>query len=161
MARFTDKVAVVTGASKGIGAGIARRLALEGASVVVNYASSKDGANRVVDDIMRAGGKAVAIAASVSNEADVNRLFEEVGRAFGRIDVLVNNAGIYDPKPIESLSVLEFNRQFDTKSDWMVDEFQANFPGPGGLAAPSRRFAAAARSMERAPFLHFCVISSR
>ena len=114
MARFTDKVAVVTGASKGIGAGIAKRLAAEGASVVVNYASSADGANRIVDDIVRAGGRAVAIGASVTNEDEVARLFEDVRKAFGRVDVLVNNAGVYAPAPIEGLSASEFNRHFDT-----------------------------------------------
>ncbi len=114
MARFTDKIAVVTGASKGIGAGIAKRLAVEGATVIVNYASSKDGADRIVEEIVQAGGKAVAIAASVSKEADVARLLEKVRDAFGRVDVLVNNAGVYDPKPIESLSVSEFSRHFDT-----------------------------------------------
>ena len=114
MARFTDKIAVVTGASKGIGAGIAKRLAAEGATVVVNYASSKDGADRVVEEIVQAGGKAIAIAASVSSEADVTRLFDQVRSEFERVDVLVNNAGVYDPKPIESLTVAEFNRNFDT-----------------------------------------------
>jgi 3-oxoacyl-[acyl-carrier protein] reductase len=114
MARFTDKIAVVTGASKGIGAGIARRLAAEGASVVVNYASSKAGASRIVDDIVGAGGRAIAIGASVTSEDDVARLFDEVRQAFGRIDVLVNNAGLYAPAPIESLSVLEYHRHFDT-----------------------------------------------
>ena len=100
MGRFTDTVAVVTGASKGIGAGIAKRLAAEGASVVVNYGSSADDANRIVADIVRAGGQAVAIGASVKNEDDVTRLFDQVRRAFGRVDVLVNNAGIYAPAPI-------------------------------------------------------------
>ena len=114
MARFTDKVAVVTGASKGIGAGIAKRLAAEGASVVVNYASSAEGANRVVEDIVKAGGRAVAIGASVSSEDDVTRLFEDVRKAFGHVDVLVNNAGVYAPAPIESVSASEFNRHFDT-----------------------------------------------
>jgi 3-oxoacyl-[acyl-carrier protein] reductase len=114
MARFTDKIAVVTGASKGIGAGIAKRLAEEGASVVVNYASSKDGANHIVDDIIRSGGKALAIGGSVTNEDEVTHLFEEVRKAFGRIDVLVNNAGIYTPAPIEGVSTSEFNRHFDT-----------------------------------------------
>src|SRR5271170_4711662 len=109
MARFTDKIAVVTGASKGIGAGIARRLAAEGATVVVNYSSSKDGANHIVDDIVRAGGKALAVGASVTNEDEVTRLFEDVRKAFGRVDVLVNNAGIYAPAPIEGLSTSEFN----------------------------------------------------
>lgn len=135
MSRFTDKVAVITGASKGIGAGIAKRLASEGASVVVNYASSKDGANRIVEDIVQAGGKAIAIAASVSNEDDVTRLFEEVGKAFGRVDVLVNNAGVYDPKPIESLSVSEFNRHFDTNVLGLLLVTKASlmlFPATGG-----------------------------
>ena len=114
MARFTDKIAVVTGASKGIGAGIAKRLAAEGATVVVNYASSKDGADRIVDDIVKAGGKAIAIGASVADEADVTRLFEEVRTKFGRVDVLVNNAGVFAFGPIANLAVAEFGRQFDT-----------------------------------------------
>ena len=86
MGRFADKVAVITGASKGIGVGIAKRLAAEGATVVVNYVSSKDGANHIVDDIVRAGGKALAIGASVTNEDEVTRLFEDVRKAFGRVD---------------------------------------------------------------------------
>jgi 3-oxoacyl-[acyl-carrier protein] reductase len=114
MSRFTDKVAVVTGASKGIGAGIAKRLAAEGATVVVNYASSSESANRVVDDIVSAGGKAVALAGSVTNEDDVKRLFTEVGRLFGRVDVLVNNAGVYALAPLETLSAADFHRHFDT-----------------------------------------------
>ncbi len=135
MARFTDKIAVVTGASKGIGAGIAKRLAAEGASVVVNYSSSKDGADRIVRDIVQAGGKAVAIGASVTNEDHVTRLFEEVRKAFGRVDVLVNNAGIYAPAPIESLSVLEFNRHFDTNVLGLLMVTKASlpmFPATGG-----------------------------
>ncbi|WP_428531612.1 SDR family NAD(P)-dependent oxidoreductase [Rhodopila sp.] len=135
MARFTDKIAVVTGASKGIGAGIANRLAAEGASVVVNYASSKDGADRIVRDIVQAGGKAVAIGASVTNEDEVTRLFEEVRRAFGRVDVLVNNAGIYAPAPIEGLSVSEFNRHFDTNVLGLLLVTKASlplFPANGG-----------------------------
>ena len=135
MARFTDKVAVVTGASKGIGAGIAKRLAAEGASVVVNYASSADGANRIVDDIVRAGGQAVAIGASVTNEDDVTRLFEQVRTAFGRVDVLVNNAGIYGLAPIEEISVAEFNRHFDTNVLGLLLATKASlplFPAAGG-----------------------------
>jgi 3-oxoacyl-[acyl-carrier protein] reductase len=128
MARFTDKVAVVTGASKGIGAGIAKRFAEEGASVVVNYASSADGANRVVDDIVRAGGKAVAIGASVTNEDDVARVFDAVREAFGRVDVLVNNAGIYAPAPLESLSVSEFSRHFDTNVLGLLLATKASLP---------------------------------
>ena len=135
MARFTDKIAVVTGASKGIGAGIAKRLAAEGASVVVNYASSKDGANRIVEDIVQAGGKAIAIGASVVNEDDVTRMFEEVRNAFGRIDVLVNNAGLYAPASIESLSVAEFHRHFDTNVLGLLLVTKAAvplFPATGG-----------------------------
>ncbi len=135
MTRFADKVAVVTGASKGIGAGVAKRLAAEGASVVVTYASSRDGADRVVADIARAGGKAVAIGANVAKEDDVVRLFDEVRRAFGRLDVLVNNAGLYAPAPIESLSVSEFNRHFDANVLGLLlatKQAIALFPGTGG-----------------------------
>ena len=135
MARFTDKIAVITGASKGIGAGIAKRLAAEGATVVVNYASSKDGADRLVGNIVQAGGKAVAIGASVANEDDVTRLFQEVRRAFGRVDVLVNNAGVYAFGPTESLSVAEFNRHFDTNVLGLLLVTKAAvplFPATGG-----------------------------
>jgi 3-oxoacyl-[acyl-carrier protein] reductase len=135
MARFTGKVAVVSGASKGIGAGIAKRLAAEGASVVVNYASSKDGATKVVDDIVRAGGKAVAIGGSVTDESAVARLFEEVRKAFGRVDVLVNNAGLYAPAPIEDLSISEFKRHFDTNVLGLLLVTKAAlplFPSTGG-----------------------------
>jgi 3-oxoacyl-[acyl-carrier protein] reductase len=135
MARFTNKVAVVTGASKGIGAGIARRLGAEGASVAVNYGSSADDAKRVVDDIVQAGGKAVAIGARVTNEADVARLFDQVRQAFGRLDVLVNNAGVYAPAPIEGLSVAEFNRHFDTNVLGLLLTTRASlslFPATGG-----------------------------
>ncbi len=114
MARFSNKVAVVTGASKGIGAGIARRLAAEGATVVVNYASSREGAETVVAAIERAGGHALAVGGSVADEAQVARLFEAVRSAFGRVDVLVNNAGVYAPAPLDALSVAEFHRHFDT-----------------------------------------------
>jgi 3-oxoacyl-[acyl-carrier protein] reductase len=135
MARFTDKVAVVTGASKGIGAGIAKRLAAEGASVVVNYASSKAGADTVVAEIERAGGKAIAIGGSVAEEAAVTKLFEQVRQAFGRVDVLVNNAGVYAPAPIETLSVTEFNRHFDTNVLGVLLATKAAaalFPATGG-----------------------------
>src|ERR1700722_12660715 len=93
MSRLKNKVAVVTGASKGIGAGIAKSLAEEGASVVVNYASSKAGADQVVADIVKKGGKAIAVQGDVSKASDVKRLFQETKRAYGRLDVLVNNAG--------------------------------------------------------------------
>ncbi|HWR14209.1 MAG TPA: glucose 1-dehydrogenase [Terriglobales bacterium] len=108
------KVAVVTGASKGIGAEIARALASAGASVVVNYASSRTGADRVVQEITSSGGKAVAIQADVSKSDDVQRLFTETVKTFGTVDVLVNNAGIYKFDPIESVTENEFHRQFNT-----------------------------------------------
>src|SRR5258708_38893153 len=95
MSKLTNKVAIVTGASKGIGAGIARSVAAEGASVVVNYASSKADADRVVADIASQGGKAIAIQGDVSIASDVQRLFAETKRAFGNLDILVNNAGVY------------------------------------------------------------------
>jgi 3-oxoacyl-[acyl-carrier protein] reductase len=114
MAKLSGKVAVVTGASKGIGAEIARGLAAEGASVVVNYASSKEGADKVVAEITKKGGKAVAIQGDVSKAADVKRLFAEVKKAFGTIHVLVNNAGVYAFAPLEAVTEQEFHRVFNT-----------------------------------------------
>ncbi len=111
--KLSGKVAVVTGASKGIGAEIAKHLAAAGASVVVNYASSKAGADRVVADITAAGGKAVAVQADVAREADVRRLFEETATAFGPADVLVNNAGIYEFAPLVEITPEHFHKQFD------------------------------------------------
>lgn len=114
MGKLKDKVAVVTGASKGIGAGIAKGLAAEGASVVVNYATSKDGAERVVAEIQKAGGKAVAVQGDVSKASDVERIFAETSKTFGRLDVLVNNAAIYEFAPIEQITEQHIHRQFDT-----------------------------------------------
>ncbi len=111
--RLEGKVAVVTGASKGIGAGIARALAAHGASVVVNYAGSQAGADTVVGQITQAGGKAVAVQADVSKAADVKRLFAEGQKAFGRLDVLVNNAGVYNFASAQDNSEEEYRRQFD------------------------------------------------
>jgi 3-oxoacyl-[acyl-carrier protein] reductase len=111
--KLAGKVAVVTGASKGIGAAIARHLAAEGASVVVNYASSKEAADRVVNDITKSGGKAVAIRANIANEADIKRLFAEAKQAFGTLDILVNNAGIYEFAPLENVTPEHFHKQFD------------------------------------------------
>jgi 3-oxoacyl-[acyl-carrier protein] reductase len=111
--KLAGKVAVVTGASKGIGAAIARSLAEEGAAVVVNYATSKDGAERVVAEVVGNGGKAVAVQADVAKLADVRRLFAEAKRAFGRLDVLVNNAGIYEFAPLEEITAEHFHKQFD------------------------------------------------
>jgi 3-oxoacyl-[acyl-carrier protein] reductase len=110
--KLEGKVAVVTGASKGIGAEIARQLAAEGASVVVNYATSKTGADKVVAGITGKGGKAVAVQADVAREADIKRLFAEGKKAFGKLDVLVNNAGIYDFAPLEAITADNFNKQF-------------------------------------------------
>src|SRR5438270_6031959 len=111
--RLAGKVAVVTGASKGIGASIAKHLAGEGASVVVNYASSKEGADRVVGEITGKGGKAIAVQANVAKPADIKRLFAETQKAFGRLDILVNNAGIYEFAPLEAITEEHFHKQFD------------------------------------------------
>ena len=111
--RLTGKTAVVTGASKGIGAAIAKHLADEGAAVVVNYASSKAGADRVVAEITGKGGRAVAVQADVAKRAEVQRLFAEAKKAFGRLDVLVNNAGVYEFAPLEDVTAEHFHRMFD------------------------------------------------
>src|SRR5262245_5388170 len=111
--KLAGKVAVVTGASKGIGAAIAKALADEGASVVVNYASSKAGAERVVAEITARGSKAVAVQADVAKHADIQRLFARTKEAFGRLDVLVNNAGIYEFAPLEQVTPEHFHKQFD------------------------------------------------
>jgi 3-oxoacyl-[acyl-carrier protein] reductase len=113
MSKLKGKIAVVTGASKGIGASIAEHLAAEGASVVVNYASSKSGADEVVKHITAKGGKAIAVQADVSKPADVTRLFEQTKTAFGKVDILVNNAGIYEFAPLESVTPEHFHKQFD------------------------------------------------
>jgi 3-oxoacyl-[acyl-carrier protein] reductase len=111
--RLKGKVAIVTGASKGIGAAIAKHLAAEGAAVVVNYASSKEGANRLVSEITGNGGKAIAVQANVAKQAEIQRLFAEAKKAFGRLDVLVNNAGIYEFAPLEQVTPEHFHKQFD------------------------------------------------
>jgi len=112
--KLTDKVAVVTGASKGIGAGIAKQLAAEGAAVVVNYASSKSDADKVVDEISKRGGKAIAVQGDVAKKKDIERLFAEAKEAFGKIDILVNNAGVYQFSPLEEIAEEEFHREFNT-----------------------------------------------
>ncbi|PWT87655.1 MAG: oxidoreductase [Proteobacteria bacterium] len=111
--RLEAKVAVVTGASKGIGAAIAKALADEGSAVVVNYASSKQGADRVVAEITGKGGRAIAVGADVAKQADVQRLFAEAKKAFGRVDILVNNAGIYEFAPLEEITAAHFHKLFD------------------------------------------------
>src|SRR5277367_2857568 len=104
MKKLEGKVAVVTGASKGIGASIAKHLAAEGASVVVNYASSKKGADIVVEEITRAGGKAIAVGANVAKKAEVEQLFAQAKKAYGHVDILVNNAGLYEFQPLENIT---------------------------------------------------------
>ena len=127
--KLNGKIAVITGASKGIGAGIAKQFAAEGAAVVVNYASSKQDADRVVDQISKAGGKAVAIQGSVAKKAEVERLFAEAEKAFGKIDIVVNNAGVYEFVPLEEATEqlwarrrprlsLRQRRQLASRSEW-------------------------------------------
>ena len=134
MADLTGKVAIVTGASKGIGAAIARHLAKAGAAVAVNYASSKNDAERVVRDILRAGGKAVAIQADVSKRAEVKRLFAETKAVFGVATILVNNAGVYRMEPLQEVTEAEFHRQFDTNvlSIILTTQEAAHAFGPSG-----------------------------
>jgi 3-oxoacyl-[acyl-carrier protein] reductase len=110
---LAGKVAVVTGASKGIGAGIAKQLAADGAAVVVNYSSSKEGADRVVAEITKNGGKAFAVQGNVAKQADIDRLFDETKKAFGRLDILVNNAGIYEFAPLENITEESYRKMFD------------------------------------------------
>jgi 3-oxoacyl-[acyl-carrier protein] reductase len=113
MSKLTGKIALVTGASKGIGASIAEHLAAEGASVVVNYASSKSGADAVVKRITEKGGKAIAVQADVSKPQEITRLLAETKAAYGKLDILVNNAGIYEFAPLESVTAEHFHKQFD------------------------------------------------
>jgi 3-oxoacyl-[acyl-carrier protein] reductase len=114
MSDLKGKVAVVTGASKGIGAGIAKSLGAAGAAVVVNYASSKDGADKFVAEIKAQGGKAIAVKGDVAKQADVQHIFDETRKAFGAVDVLVNNAGVYGFSPLENITEDDFHRHFDT-----------------------------------------------
>ena len=135
MKDLKGKVAVVTGASKGIGASIAKSLAEAGAAVVVNYSSSREGADRVVAEIKNKGGKAVAVQADVARVADVERLFKETMRAFGRVDILVNNAGVYKFAPLEAVTEAEFHRIFDTNVLGLImttQEAVKHFSAEGG-----------------------------
>src|SRR5204863_874403 len=111
--KLDGKIAIVTGASKGIGAAIAKQFAAEGAAVVVNYASSKQGADRVVDEIAKRGGKAVAVQANVAKKAEIEQLFAETKKAFGRLDILVNNAGVYEFSPLEEITEEHFHKHFN------------------------------------------------
>jgi 3-oxoacyl-[acyl-carrier protein] reductase len=133
--KLEGKVAIVTGASKGIGADIARHFAAEGANVVVNYAGSKQGADRVVDEISKRNGRAVAIQADVSKKNDVERLFAETKKAFGRVDILVNNAGVYQFAPLEDVTEEEFHREFNTNVLGLIlatQEAAKHFGADGG-----------------------------
>jgi 3-oxoacyl-[acyl-carrier protein] reductase len=111
--KLAGKVAVVTGASKGIGAAIAKQLAADGAVVVLNYASSKSGADKVVGEITAQGGKAIAVQGDVAKQADIDRLFAETKKAFGHLDILVNNAGVYEFLPLEHITEAHFHQQFN------------------------------------------------
>ncbi len=135
MSKLNNKVAVVTGASKGIGASIAKHFAAAGAKVVVNYASSKEGADSVVKEICGNGGTAIAVQADVSKEADVTRLFEETKKAFGTVDILVNNAVSQGYAPIEQVSVEAFHQSFNVNVLGPILTIQAAlklFGGKGG-----------------------------
>jgi 3-oxoacyl-[acyl-carrier protein] reductase len=139
------QVAVVTGASKGIGAAIAEHLAAAGAAVVVNYASSRAGAEAVVKRIRQADGKAVAVQADVSKLEDVRRLFAETKKAFGKLDILVNNAGIYEFAPLEAISAEHFHKQFDLNVLgllWTTQEAVKHFGPSGGSIINLSSFAA-------------------
>ena len=135
MAKLTGKVALVTGASKGIGAGIAKELAAQGASVVVNYATSKEGADQVVAEITQAGGTAVAIGGSVAKADELKNLFAEARKAYGRLDILINNAGVYAFSPIEQITEEAIQHMFGTNVTGLLLATQAAvavFPAEGG-----------------------------
>ena len=135
MKKLVGKVAIVTGASKGIGAAAAKALAAEGAAVAVNYSSGKEGAERIVSQITREGGKAIAIQADVSKAADVKRMFEETKKALGSVDVLVNNAGVFQFAPLEAITEKEFHREFDINvlgTILVTQEALKYFPSTGG-----------------------------
>ena len=142
MSDLKGKVAIVTGASKGIGAGIAKGFAAAGAAVAVNYASSREGADRVVADITAQGGKAIAVQGDVSKAADVKRLFEQTRASFGGLDVLVNNAGVYRFEPLEAVTEKEFHREFDTNvlgTILTIQEALKYFGPQGGSVTTSHR----------------------
>jgi 3-oxoacyl-[acyl-carrier protein] reductase len=135
MGKLTNKVAVVTGASKGIGAAIARHLAAEGASVVVNYRSSKEGADRVVEGIINAGGNAMAVSADVSSESEIAKLFDQTKKKYGRVDILINNAGVYAFGPVESVTAEAYHREHNLNVLGLLLTTQAAlplFPETGG-----------------------------
>ena len=133
--KLEGKVAVVTGASKGIGAAIAKQLAAEGSKVVVNYASSREGADRVVSEIRKSGGQAIAVQADLSKEDDVVRLFAEAKKELGHLDILVNNAGVYQFAPLDQIDAAHFRWHFDVNVLGLLlasREALALFPAEGG-----------------------------
>jgi 3-oxoacyl-[acyl-carrier protein] reductase len=135
MKRLAGKVAVVTGASKGIGAAIAKQLAADGAQVVVNYATSREGANRVVKEITDAGGEAIAVGASIPKESEIEALFAETRKAYGKVDILVNNAGVYGFGSLDQVTADEYRRQYDTNVLGLLLTTKAAlpyFPSEGG-----------------------------
>jgi 3-oxoacyl-[acyl-carrier protein] reductase len=135
MSKLKGKVAVVTGASKGIGAAIAKQLAADGAQVVVNYASSRQAAEAVVSEITQAGGDAIAVEASVAKESDIDKLLAETTQAYGKLDILVNNAGVYAFSPLEQVTADEYRRQYDTNVLGLLLTTKAalpHFPPEGG-----------------------------
>lgn len=135
MKKLTGRVALVTGASKGIGAAIAKQLAADGAQVVVNYASSREGADQVVKLIRDSGGQAVAVGASVAKEAEIETLLAETRKAYGKVDILVNNAGVYGFTPLEGVTAEEYKRQYDTNVLGLLLTTKAAlpyFPSEGG-----------------------------
>src|SRR3954466_6238011 len=135
MGKLTGKVAVVTGASKGIGAAIAAKLGAEGASVVVNYSSDKAGADKVVTAVENSGGKALAVQADVSKSEQVKKLFAETKKAFGAVDILVNNAGVYEFRPLDAIDETHYRRLFDTNVLGLLfatQEAATLFNGKGG-----------------------------
>jgi 3-oxoacyl-[acyl-carrier protein] reductase len=133
--KLSGKVAVVTGASKGIGAAIAKALAAEGAAIVVNYSSSKADGEKVVQEITGNGGKAIAVQANLSKREDIERLFAETKKAFGKLDILVNNAGVYEFAPLENITMEHYNKQFNLNVLGVLLASQAAakmFDGDGG-----------------------------
>lgn len=135
MKKLTGKVAVVTGASKGIGAAIAKQLASDGAKVVVNYATSREGADKVVAEIKSQGGEAIAVQGSVAKESDIQSLFAQTKTSFGKVDILVNNAGVYAFSPLQNVTADEYRRQYDTNVLGLLLTTKAAldlFPAEGG-----------------------------
>ena len=151
MSKLQGKVAVVTGASKGIGAAIAKQLAGDGANVVVNYSTSRDGADKVVAEITNAGGKAIAVGASVSKEAEIATLFAETKKAYGKVDILVNNAGVYGFAPLDQVTAEEYKRQYDTNVLGLLLTTKAalpHFPASVAASSTSVRWSALWRPLE-------------